>query len=220
MQQFATTAPIAAVLDIPAGQVRFVAADRADTTVEVRPADPGKARDVKAAEQTGIAYADGVLTVRNTVGDKLIGTPGSIEVTVHLPVGSTVEARTASADLRCTGRLGHVAHDSAHGTVAIDEAAGARIALQAGDIVLGRLTAGSEITTGKGDIRITGATAGTLTLRTEAGSITVDTAAGASATLDARTAYGRVHNALRNAGTPDVAVHATTGYGDITARSN
>ena len=39
MQKFDTPAPISAVLDIPAGRVRFIAADRADTTVEVRPAN-------------------------------------------------------------------------------------------------------------------------------------------------------------------------------------
>jgi hypothetical protein len=53
-------APIAAVLDIPEGRVQVIAADRADTTVEVLPANPSKSRDVQAAEQTTVAYADGV----------------------------------------------------------------------------------------------------------------------------------------------------------------
>ena len=39
MQKFDTPAPISAVLDIPAGRVQFIAADRADTTVEVLPAE-------------------------------------------------------------------------------------------------------------------------------------------------------------------------------------
>ena len=63
MQKFDTPAPISAVLDIPAGRIQFIAADRADTTVEVLPADPAKSRDVKAAEQTTVAYADGVLRI-------------------------------------------------------------------------------------------------------------------------------------------------------------
>jgi hypothetical protein len=33
MQKFDTPAPISAVLDIPAGRVQLIAADRADTTV-------------------------------------------------------------------------------------------------------------------------------------------------------------------------------------------
>ncbi|MGW7035791.1 hypothetical protein ACWGEA_11380, partial [Streptomyces zaomyceticus] len=73
----------------------------------------------------------------------------------------------------------------------------------------------------KGDLRITEATRGALTLRTEAGDIEIAAARGASASLDAGTAHGRIHNALANTAgpTPDLTVHATTAYGDITARS-
>ncbi|CAM5740737.1 hypothetical protein SALBM311S_12195 [Streptomyces alboniger] len=63
MQKFDTPAPISAVLDIPAGRVQFIAADRADTTVEVLPANPSKSRDTKAAEQATVAYDDGVLRI-------------------------------------------------------------------------------------------------------------------------------------------------------------
>ena len=63
MQKFDTPAPISAVLDIPAGRIQFIAADRADTTVEVLPANPSKSRDVQTAEQTTVAYADGVLRI-------------------------------------------------------------------------------------------------------------------------------------------------------------
>ena len=63
MQKFDTPTPISAVLDIPAGRIRVIAADRADTTVEVLPADTSKGRDVKAAEQTKVEYGDGVLRI-------------------------------------------------------------------------------------------------------------------------------------------------------------
>ncbi len=64
MQQFDTPAAIQAVLDIPAGRIQFIAADRTDTTVEVRPANPAKSRDVKTAEQTEVTYTDGVLRIQ------------------------------------------------------------------------------------------------------------------------------------------------------------
>jgi hypothetical protein len=49
---------------------------------------------------------------------------------------------------------------------------------------------------------------------------TVGAAAGVSATLDAGTTLGRIHNALKNTeGTPGLNIHATTTLGDITARS-
>ena len=55
MQSFDTPAPISVVLDIAAGRVHLVAAERADTTVEVLPANASKGRDVKAAEQTTVS---------------------------------------------------------------------------------------------------------------------------------------------------------------------
>jgi hypothetical protein len=93
MNKFDTAAPISAVLDIPAGRVQLIAADSTDTTVEIRPANAAKSRDVQTAEPK----------------NKLVGHSGSIEVTVQLPAGSHVEARSASSELRGVGRLGDVA---------------------------------------------------------------------------------------------------------------
>ncbi|MFB7371867.1 DUF4097 family beta strand repeat-containing protein, partial [Streptomyces sp. NPDC056222] len=143
-----------------------------------------------------------------------------VEVTVQLPAGSRVEAKGADAELRSTGRLGDVAFESAQGTVELDEAASARLTLQAGDIAVGRLGGDAEIRTQKGDLRVTEAVRGTVTLHTESGGISVGAAHGVSAALDAGTAYGRIHNALQNTdGTPGLTIHATTAHGDITARS-
>ncbi|MFE3504024.1 DUF4097 family beta strand repeat-containing protein [Kitasatospora sp. NPDC059146] len=221
MQKFATPAPVSAVLDIPAGRIRLIAADRADTVVEVRPADAGKSRDVKAAERVEVAYVDGVLRVEAPeAGNRLLGSSGSVEVTVQLPTGSRVDATAALAEFRGVGRLGDVTIEAAQGTVKLDETAGARLDLQAGDIAVGRLGGPAEIRTQKGDLRITEAVQGTVALRTEYGQIEVGAARGVSAALDAGTAHGRIHNALRNAdGTPGLTIHATTAYGDITARS-
>jgi hypothetical protein len=48
MQTFVTPAPISAVLDTPAGRVQLIAADRPDTTVEVRPANAATGSRVEA----------------------------------------------------------------------------------------------------------------------------------------------------------------------------
>ncbi|WP_327164795.1 DUF4097 family beta strand repeat-containing protein [Streptomyces zaomyceticus] len=222
MHTFATTAPVAAVLDIPAGHIRLIAADRADTTVEVRPANAAKSADTKAAERITVDFTDGVLRIAAAPPtNRILGTSGSVEVTVQLPAGSRVQAKTATGELRGVGRLGEVAFDGAQGTVKLDETTHARLTLLDGDITVGRLTGPAEISTQKGDLRITEATRGTLTLRTEAGDIEIAAARGVSASLDAGTAHGRIHNALGTTGspTPDLTVHATTAYGDITARS-
>lgn len=221
MRKFDTPTPISTVLDIPTGHIRFIAADRADTTVEVLPTDAAKSRDVKAAEQTKVAYSDGVLRIETPPAtNRVLGSSGSLEVTVQLPAGSRIEAKAASADLRGVGQLGDVAFEGAQGSVKLDETADASLALLAGDISVGRLSGPAEISTQKGDLHIAEAVRGTVTLRTEAGNISVGAARGVSASLDAGTAYGRVHNALKNTdGAAGLNIHATTAYGDITARS-
>ncbi|MFF7969672.1 DUF4097 family beta strand repeat-containing protein [Streptomyces sp. NPDC007903] len=220
MQKFDTPAPVSTVLEIPAGRVQFIAADRADTTVEVLPTDPAKSRDIKAAEQTSVAYADGVLRISAPAPDsKLFGPSGSLEVTVQLPAGSRVEGRAAGAELRGVGRLGDVAFEGAYRHIKIDEAAGVRLTAIDGDVEVGRLGGPAEISTTRGDIRIAEALRGTVVLRTQSGDISVAAAAGVSAALDATTDRGRVSSALKNDGTTALEIRATTSQGDITARS-
>ncbi|MCF2533703.1 hypothetical protein LZ495_41685, partial [Yinghuangia sp. KLBMP8922] len=101
-----------------------------------------------------------------------------------------------------------------------DEAAAVHLTAQAGDITLGRLTGPAEISTLLGDITIAeAATTGTVVLRTRKGNVTVGAAPGVSASLDASTGLGRIDNALKNTGTTELALHASTDMGDITARS-
>ncbi|MET8162382.1 DUF4097 family beta strand repeat-containing protein [Sphaerisporangium sp. NPDC005289] len=221
MQTFDTPAPISAVLDIPAGRVRFIAADRADTAVEVLPADASDRRDVKVAEQTKVEYRDGVLRIEASAKNQILGHSGSIEVTVQLPAGSQVEVKAASVELRGVGRLGDVAFDGQQASIKLDEAASARLTTLAGDISVGRLNGPAEIRTSKGDIRVAEAVRGAVVLRTEAGEVSVGAAAGVSASLDAGTSFGRVHNSLMNTegAAAQLTIHATTAYGDIVARS-
>ncbi|MEV6621802.1 DUF4097 family beta strand repeat-containing protein [Amycolatopsis sp. NPDC051106] len=220
MQTFATPAAITATLDFAAGRVRLVATDRADTTVDVRPADPGKNRDVKAAGQTTVSYTDGVLRVHTPQGrNQYFGPSGSIEVTVGLPTGSRVEATTAGAELDGTGRLGEVTFTGAYRHIKLAEAASVHLTATDGDVEIGRLGGPAEISTARGDIRIGEAATGLVTLTTQAGSITVGAAAGVSASLDAGTTYGRIDNTLKNNGTAELSIRATTSQGDIVAHS-
>ncbi|MER8185718.1 DUF4097 family beta strand repeat-containing protein [Kitasatospora sp. NPDC094015] len=219
MQTFDTPAPIAAVLDLPAGRVRFVAAERPDTVVEIRPANPSTGRDVKLAEQIAVAYGDGVLRITAPATNRL-GNPGAVEVTVHLPAGSRVEAKAGAAELSTAGQLGEITAACAQGSIEVERAAAAHLTTLAGDVTVGRLDGPAEISTQQGAIRIAEAVRGALVLRTRAGDIAVGAAAGSSAVLDAGTGHGRIHNAFRNAGGDVVlTVHATTAHGDITARS-
>jgi hypothetical protein len=222
VQKFDTTAAISAVLHIPAGRIQVIAADRADATVEVRAADPGKSRDVKAAEQTTVEFDGGVLRITGPAEQsQVFGPSGSVEVTVQLPAGSRVEARAAATEFRGVGRLGDVACEGGDGVVKIDEAASVRVNAYAADVTVGRLTGPAEISTQKGDVTVAEAGPGRVVLRTQLGDVTVGAARGVSASMDAGTRYGRIHNSLMNTegSAASLTIHATTDHGDITARS-
>lgn len=220
MYTFDTPVPISAVLNIPAGRVQLVAADRTDTAVDVQPTDTDRRRDVKAAARTTVTYADGVLRVDTTQpANSPFGPTGSLDVTVHLPAGSRVQATTASARLRSVGRLGEVAFDGAYRDITIDEAASLHLTAVDGDVRVGHLDGPAHVSTARGDIHVTEATRGTVVLHTHSGAISVGAANGVSAALNANTAHGRVSNALRNDGTAELDIHATTSHGDIVARS-
>ncbi|MBM2615929.1 DUF4097 family beta strand repeat protein [Actinoplanes sp. LDG1-06] len=212
---FATSAPISAVLTVPAGRIQLIAADRADTAVEVRPVDAGNNRDVRSAGGTTVDFADGVLRVAAPAHDNA----GSVEVTVQLPAGSGVEATCAATELRGVGRLGDVAFEGAYRHIKLDEAASVRLTAVDGDVEVGRLHGPAEISTNRGDIRIGEAVRGKVVLTTHSGSITIAAAAGSSASLDAGTSYGKVANSLKNDGTAELDIHATTAHGDIVART-
>ncbi|PWI19329.1 hypothetical protein DI272_38105 [Streptomyces sp. Act143] len=219
-QKFDTPAPIAALLDIPAGRIQVIAAERADTVVEVRPVHPGKSRDVKAAGQIQVGYEDGVLRVTAPAAkNQYLGPSGAVEVTVQLPAGSRVEAKAAAAEFRGVGRLGDVVFDGGQGQVKIDEAGDTRLTVLDGDVLLGRLVGDAKISTQRGDLTIAEAHQGAVELTTQHGDITVSAARGISAALDAGTSYGRVSNSLSNGAGAGLTIRATTSYGDITARS-
>ncbi|MGD1221365.1 DUF4097 family beta strand repeat-containing protein [Streptomyces krungchingensis] len=210
---------VQADISIPAGRITLIAADRSDTTVEVLPAKVSKSRDVKAAEQVQVTCDDGVLRIEAPEAqNRILGPAGSVEVTVQLPTGSRVEATAAGAELRGVGRLGDVVFDGGYRTVKIDEADSTRLTGTDADITVGRLNGPGEISTHKGDVTVTEAVRGTLALRTQMGDVTVGAARGVSASLDARTGYGRIDNTLKNDGTPALTIKATTTHGDVTAR--
>jgi DUF4097 and DUF4098 domain-containing protein YvlB len=221
MSTFNTPEPISAVLDVPVGRVQLVAADRTDTAVEVLPADPSKSRDIKAAEEAQVGYSDGVLRIEIPTKKQYFGPSGSVVVTVQLPTGSQLDVKTASVELRASGRLGDVAIKSAHGSIDLEDVASARLTLTAGDVSVGRLNGPAEIRTSKGDIRIAEAVSGAVVLQTDVGEVQIGAASGVSATLDAGTATGRINNELKNSvgAGAELAIKVTTIVGDIVARS-
>src|ERR1700761_219887 len=97
MHEFQTPEAIQARLSLLVANVTIEASDRATTTVEWAPADPGDPRDVEMVARTEVGYEDGMVTIRSPRSGLLLSSKprGSIEVAVQLPTGSSIRAAGA-----------------------------------------------------------------------------------------------------------------------------
>lgn len=195
-----------ATVDIILGSIRFVATDRADTAVEVRPADPTWELDVKAADETAIEFADGKLTVKQPKLRNLWTTKyGSVQVLVQLPTGSNVQGDTANGEYVVEGAVGSCQLKTPVGNIHVEQAADVRLRTTSGTVTVDHVTGQAEVS-GNGDIRIRqvgggavvkniggnswlGEIAGALRANSANGGITVEVA---HAAVNAKTASGNI----------------------------
>lgn len=205
MPSFDTPEPISVTAHVGAGSVRFTASDRSDTVVEVRPLDPKREKNVRAAEQTEVTYASGVLTVR-TKDRYLIGPTGAVDVTVELPTGSRVEVTGSWTQVLGEGRLGEVRVKTSSNDVRFDTTGPLQMTASHGSVTVDRIEGAAEITTSSGSLRI-GTVEGPAVLKNSHGTTTVGTAIGE---LRVRGAHGNVD--IERAGS---SVTATVAHGNL-----
>ncbi|MFD3457947.1 DUF4097 domain-containing protein [Streptomyces sp. NPDC058691] len=224
MPSFDTPEPISVTAHVGAGSILFTAGDRADTVVGVRPLDPKRDKDVRAAEQTEVTYASGVLTVR-TKERRLIGPSGAVEVTVDLPTGSRVDITGSWTQVLGEGRLGEVRVKSSSGDVRLDTTGPLQLTASHGSITVDRIEGSAEITTSSGSLRV-GTVDGSAVLKNSHGTTTVGAAigdlrvSGANGNIDITRAEGSVtattaHGTLRVAEVARGTVQLETSYGAI-----
>lgn len=206
MPTFDTPEPISATVDIVFGNIRFKAGDRADTVVEVRPTDPSRDLDVKAAEDVNIEFTDGRLLVRHPkLRTAFTNRYGSVEVLVELPTGSDVQGDTAKGEYLVEGVVGSCRLKTTAGDIRVEQAAGVRLKTTGGSVVVGRVTGRADVS-GNGDIRVRrvdggavvkniggaswiGEVGGDLRANSATGDITVDVG---RAAVDAHTSTGDI----------------------------
>lgn len=208
MPVFDTPEPITATVELPIGELRVMAADRADTTVEVR-STPG---DRAQADAVRVELVGGELRVTGPqlgLLQKLTPrTPGrSLEVEIALPSGSALTARTGYGGVHAEGRLGACDVRTRYGDVRLGDAASAVLAADYGRAhVTGDVAGDAEVTADHGGVRLR-RVGGAASLTSKHGAIRADVLAGearltgthgdievdaAEAGVRVRTAYGSV----------------------------
>ncbi|WP_221351129.1 DUF4097 family beta strand repeat-containing protein [Streptomyces beigongshangae] len=176
MPTFDTPAPVRVVLDLEFGQVRIVASDRSETTVEAYPRDSDDQDDLQAAEQLRIEYADGRLLVNVPEPG---GSGGAVLVVMAVPTGSSLHGQGTAADFLGVGELGKCDLSTGLGHIRLDRADSPRLAASLGDITVAYATGSIEVTADRSDVRL-GQIEGGATIRAKGeGDATVGRAHGA-----------------------------------------
>ncbi len=227
MATFNTPEPISATVDIIFGDIRFEAADRADTVVKVRPVDPSWELDVKAAEQATVEFANGKLLVKHPkLRTALTNKYGSVKVVVQLPTGSNVQGETANGEYVVEGAVGSCRLKTPTGDIRVDQAGSVQLKTSGGTVIVDHVTGQADVSATR-DIRIrqvdggavvkniggdswVGRVAGDLRVSSANGHITVDAA---RAAVDARTASGDVR--VGEVGTGKVDLYTATGEVEV-----
>ncbi|MER5892568.1 DUF4097 family beta strand repeat-containing protein [Streptomyces sp. NPDC001876] len=205
MPSFDTPEPISATAHVEAGSIQFTAGDRLDTVVEVRPRDPKKDQDVRAADQTEVTFAGGALTVR-TPKANLLGRTGAVDVTVELPTGSRIDMTGSWSQVLGEGRLGEVRVKTSSGDVRLETTGPLNLTASHGSITVDRVEGAAEITTSSGSLRV-GVVDGPAVLKNSHGTTTVGAVTGE---LRVRGANGDIE--IRRA---EDSVTATTAHGAL-----
>ena len=179
MPTFETPGPITATVELPIGELRVTASERADTTVAVH----SSVEDRKQADAVRVELVGDELRV---IGPPLgilrqfsPKTPGrSIEVEIALPTGSALSARSGYGGVRADGRLGGCRVHAKYGDVRIGDAASATLSVGYGQVrVNGTVDGDADLAADHGGVQV-GRVGGSATLRSKHGTIRADEIAG------------------------------------------
>ena len=217
MQEFDRTTPVTVALRAQHGEVDITATDRAVVQVDVVPLDNSE-EAADAARNTRVALEGDTLIVQ---------TPDSsgwqwrrrqrLGITIRVPTGSSLAAKTASADVRATGRYAVAQVSLASGDAWLDEVTGdARLDAASGDLTVGRVGGALHISSASGDI-VVGDVTGDVSSSSASGDITIR---GAGGSVKASTASGDIEigvvrrgQARLDAASGDIVVGVAAGTG-------
>lgn len=185
--EFPGSDPIDVFIDLAAGRVVLTAEPADVTTVELTASWPGRGERVIPDVQ--VSFNDGRLEVIGPRRSGLWRGNTALDLIVTMPPGSRCAARTASADVSCTGELreldvhtasgdvtaavvtGDVDAESASGDIRLEQAGGdADLRTAGGDVRLGRAGGDVRVRTASGDVHV-GAAAGSVTVLASSGDV-------------------------------------------------
>ena len=143
---------------------------------------------------------------------------------IQLDRMGTLDLNTGGGAIVVDRVVGHAEVSTGSGKVRLREIDGAAVIKNSnGDSWVGEITGDLRVNAANGDVRIGEVVRGSASLKTACGEIEIGIHAGTAARLDVHTSFGRVHNHMDTADSPEssdetIEVHAHTSYGDILIR--
>ncbi len=167
-QSFQTTQPVRLRVEIPKGRIRIVAEDTTETRVELTAINGddlacewiADARVEQIGDEVvvlvhkpGRGYGLDLGTlIESLISLSTIGSGGSIEAVVRVPIGSDAKLSTGSGAIETHGRLAEVTAGSGSGAIRLDDCAEARARTGSGNIDILTTTGSADAKTGSGRV--------------------------------------------------------------------
>ncbi len=185
--EFPGSDPIDVFIDLASGRVALDAGAVTSTTVTVAPSRFSRNAE-RLVSEVRVTFDEGRLEVTGPKRTGLFRGNAGFDVAITLPEGSCCAARTASADVTCTGELaeldahtasgdvtaasvtGHLQAETSSGDVRLEETGPAQIRTASGDVRLARARDDVSVRTASGDVNLTSA-AGSVTAMTASGDV-------------------------------------------------
>jgi hypothetical protein len=205
--EFPTDGPVDLEIRLPAGNITIIAEPTPTATVTLLPQRPGSKRDEETLDRARVDFRDGRLFVSAPERPWLRGS-AALDLTVLVPSESACAVVTASADIRCTGRLGRLQARTASGDLDVDVINGPVVVSTASGAVRLRDAAGPlRVHSASGEVAAERA-GDEATVQTASGRVRIENACGS---VRARTASGDVRIGAISTGRGEIA----TVSGDI-----
>lgn len=156
MSEYPCDQPISVNITLTSGECTVIAEQRDTAAVTIEPYKRDN-KSKEAAELTKVDFTDGRLTIRGPEGVTgwLLGRgSGSIDVTVRVPMQSSVSVKSATAPLWLRGRLAKVSATTASGPIEVEQAAECSVNTASGDIHVTACHGPANANTVSGDLQI------------------------------------------------------------------
>jgi DUF4097 and DUF4098 domain-containing protein YvlB len=178
MPEFDRSTPVTVSLRTQRGTVDIAAEERDTITVDVRPLDNSETSR-EGADNTRVALEGDTLVVHAPEGSawQLRRSP-KLAITIRVPAGSSIQGKSASADIRATGRYAVARLDLASADVKVEEVTGdAHLTAASGDLTVGRVGGGLLLKSASGDLEV-GDVTGDVSIETASGDIAIRSVGG------------------------------------------